>query len=499
MPSNDKKGTDKSSKKIVKSESKKKKKVSAGWVFGVIILVLIAFSFVAGSTLPAILGNAASSSLVFGSYDGEEIAYEADSYFYEQYQKFGSQYDASTQSSELALYSIWKNAFDSTVYHTAITKMAEKIGIKTTENTINNAVIKSGYYDVDGKFSKQAYESTSTEKKANIRKTITRNMPYNMVLADISSALTSENETSYVVDMANNTRSFNYVVFDGSSYPKELASQYGLTNPQLFFNLDLSILHAIDEEKANELMTRLNSGASFEELAAEESDNVFNENAIAPFYAVQNIFKDPQEALEILDASADSIMGPFESVNGWSVYKINEDPQAADFTDENTLNIIRNYIAQYDTTLLDDYLLERATTFVANAGDDFEAAATEAGLDLTLVNATAKNVSNSQYMSSFTQSDPKGLLANAASESDVVKNLFNAEVGETIDPLKTGNSYIVVNVASQTDDSGMDYLTDFYPYYYATQHNPTDLQYAIMASDKLEDNFLTVFLERILN
>ena len=61
---------------------------------------------------------------------------------------------------------------------------------------------------------------------------------------------------------------------------------------------------------------------------------------------------------------------------------------------------------------------------------------------------------------------------------------------KTIAPIKANSSYIVVNVASESTDSGMgEYLRSVYPYY-AAQQNPTDLQYAIMASDKLENNFM---------
>lgn len=503
MPSNENKGTEKGSNKNVKFNTHKKKKVSAGWIFGMTVLILIAISFVAAPAIRAIVGQSVSTSLTFGSYDGEEIAYTQDSYFYEQYQKYGSEYSGSTTNSDLALYNIWKSAFDSTVYYVAVTKMAEDIGIITTEDTINNAIINSGYYNVDGKFSKQVYEETSIEQKASIRKSITRALPYNTVLADISSALTSDNETEYVVNMADNTRSFDYVVIDSSLYPKQLVAQYGLTNPQLFYSIDLSIISVESEEEANSLIEQINSGSSFSDVAKENSKDSYAENGgeigVVPFYAVQNNFKDPQQALSILDETKDSVVGPFEAANGWTIYKLNATPVEADYTDEDTLNMIRTYIAGNDESIMDSYLLEKANEFVANVGDDFDAAAEQMNLTVTNVTSTAKNIGDSQYMSSFSYSDPNGVLASVAQDETIMKDLFAEEVGNVMDPIKvSSSSYVVVKVAAETDDSGMgEYLRSVYPYY-AAQQNPTDLQYAIMASDKLENNFMTVFIEKIL-
>ncbi|NCD06102.1 MAG: peptidylprolyl isomerase [Spirochaetia bacterium] len=502
MPSDDNKGTEKSSQNSVKIDSHKKKKVSAGWIFGMTVLILIAVSFIAAPAIQAIVGRSISQELKFGSYNGEDIVYAQNTYFYDQYQKYGSQYSGSTANSDLALYNIWKSAFDSTVYYVAVTQMADEVGILSTENTINDAIINSGYYNVDGKFSKKTYEETSTEKKASIRSTITRTLPYNTVLTDVSSALTSDGETDYVLTMADNTRSFDYVVFDASLYPKELAAQYGLTNPQLFYSIDLSIITVETKEDADNLMAQLNSGSDFAEIAKASSKDSYAENGgeigVVPFYAVKNNFKDPQEATQILDENKDSVIGPLESASGWAIYKLNATPQAADYTNDDTINMIRAYIAGNDESILDSYLLEKANSFVASANDDFNSAATENNLEVNAVSATAKNIGDSQYMSSFSYSDTKGVLATAATDENVMKQLFNSEVGKTIAPIKANSSYIVVNVASESTDSGMgEYLRSVYPYY-AAQQNPADLQYAIMASDKLENNFMTVFIQKIL-
>jgi len=502
MPSNDNNGTEKGPQKNVKIVSHKKKKVSVGWIFGMAVLILVAISFIAAPAITAIVGGSSSQGLNFGSYDGEDIVYAQDSYFYDQYQKFGAEYDGSTENGDLALYNIWKSAFDSTVYYVAVSEMADKIGIKTTEKTINDAIISSGYYNVDGKFSKSAYDKTTSEQKASIRSSITRSLAYNNVLSDISSALVSNSETEYVLSMANNTRSFDYVVFDYTMYPKEATAQYALTNPQLFYNIDLSIISVESQEEANSLIEQLNGGSLFEDVAIESSKDNYAQGGgtigVVPFYAVKNNFKEAQDATQILNSDENSIIGPFESASGWSIYKLNSTPQAANYTDDDTINMVRSYIANNDESIMDSYLLESANAFITSSTSEFVTDAEAAQLEINKVSATAKNIANSQYMSSFNYSDAAGILASAATDTNNMKQLFNTEVGNTIEPIKVDSSYIVVNVASQTDDSGMgDYLRGVYPYY-AAQQNAADLQYSIMASDKLENNFMTVFIDKIL-
>lgn len=503
MPSDKKKGPVTGSNEV-KTVSHKKKKVSVGWIFGMVILLLIAISFVAAPAIEAIVGGSNSNEIVFGSYDGEDISYSQDSYLYDQYQYYGKQYkgDANTDSN-MALYQIWSQAFNSTVVYTAITEMAKSVGIKSTDETINEAIINSGYYNKDGLFNVETYNSTSADQKASIRKEVVRAIPYQTVLNDVQSVLTSKNEAKYVAAMADNTRSFKYVAFDYTTYPKELTAQYALANPQLFNTIDLSIMSFSSEEDANNALTAVNGGTSFEDEATSASTDNYAENGGAigsiPYYAIKSNFKNVDESMKILEASEGSVIGPFETENGWALYKVNSQAVAPDYTSDDTLNMVRTYIANYDTETMDKYLSEKAEEFVATIGDDFDAAATDADLTVNEVSSTSENIGASQYMSTFSSSDTNGLLANAANDADTMKLLFNQEVATATEPIKSGNSYLVAYVASEDSESGMgSYIENVYSYYAGT-HNQQDLQSSIMSSDKLENNFLSVFIDKIMN
>jgi parvulin-like peptidyl-prolyl isomerase len=503
MPSDKKKGP-KTGSNDVKTISPKKKKVSIGWIFGMVILLLIAISFVAAPAIEAIVGGSNSNEIVFGSYDGEDIAYSMDSYFYDQYQYYGQQYQSDTNTdSNLALYQIWSQAFNSTVIYTAITEMAENVGIRSTEKTINEAIINSGYYNVDDMFNVETYNNTSAEQKAAIRKEVVRAIPYQTVLNDVQSVLTSTNEAKYVSAMADDTRSFKYVAFDYTTYPKELTAQYALTNPQLFSMIDLSVLSLSNEEDATAALTAINDGTSFEDEAIAASVDSYASNGgvigSVPYYAIKANFKNVDESMNVLQASEGDIVGPYETENGWALYKVNSSAVTPDYTSDDTLNMIRTYIANYDTEIMDTYLNDEAKAFATTVADDFDAAAEEANLTVNEVSSTSANIGASQYMSTLSSSDTAGLLATAATEADTMKLLFNQEVGTATAPIKSGNSYLVAYVASEDTESGMgSYIESVYPYYAGT-HSQQDLQSAIMSSDKLENNFLSVFIDKIMN
>lgn len=124
--------------------------------------------------------------------------------------------------------------------------------------------------------------------------------------------------------------------------------------------------------------------------------------------------------------------------------------------------------------------------------------ALEHDLSLVDVSATPYNLGDSQYMSNFSYTDNAGLLANAASNEDIAKQLYTAEENTLLDPIKAGTSYLLVETGEDVQDETMgSYITMFYDYYGGTQ-NQQDFSQALYSSDTFEDNFLTTFLNVVI-
>src|SRR5690554_800560 len=215
-------------KKQKERKAKAKPRVTIGWILGMAILLLIGASFVLGPTIGAVLGKRNQSNLVFGTYGKEDISYAYNNYFYDQVQHYADQYKGLQSDPTQALYQIWKSAYDSTVVYTAVSQLAKQAGIQVNSDVLNRAIIDSGVYHKDGKFDVDTYQKATAERKSAIESSIRRNLPYQMVMTDISSVIASEAEREYVGSMAATVRDFSYLLFDSSLYPNEEAIAYAL-------------------------------------------------------------------------------------------------------------------------------------------------------------------------------------------------------------------------------------------------------------------------------
>jgi hypothetical protein len=157
--------------------------------------------------------------------------------------------------------------------------------------------------------------------------------------------------------------------------------------------------------------------------------------------------------------------------------------------------MVKTYMSLYDSQIITDYLKTKAASFVADAkASDFATAASKDGVTVTDVTTTPMNVGASGYLSSFSTTDPNGMLTYA--DTDTVKKMYTSETGTVLDPFEAGSSTVVVKVGDESS-SGNSYLTALYKYY-AAMYAQQDLIESFMHSDQFKDNFLTVFLTDIL-
>ena len=499
------KGKKKAAGAAAKKESalKQKPRVTIGWILGIIILVLIAISFVLAPAIEAFVGKRASSGIVFGTYGKEEIKYAYGNFFYDQVQNYADQYKSSSLDQTQALYQIWRSAYDSTVLYTAVNQLASKAGILASDKAVNRAIIESGAYHKDGKFDVATYQRATAERKSSIEKSIRRSLPYQMVLGDVQSVLASSAEAQYIADMASTGRTFRYLAINPNLYPNELAAQFALENKQLFYNLDLSIISVATREEAQEIFTAIANGSTtFEAAAVERSLDSFSssEGKVGElfYYGVLSNFLNPDEALSLLTAQSGDVVGPYAAEGSYALYKINRAAEEPDYTSDATLSAVKGYLATNDPAIIDAYLADLAQEISAFAqAEGLEETSFAYNLELFEVGSTPYNLGQSNYMSDFSYSDPTGLLASAAT-GDTARTLFTEQPNTLLEPIKSGSNYLLLEIGDDVKDEGMaSYISMFYNYYSGSQ-NQEDLSQALYASDAFTDNFFTTFLTVIL-
>lgn len=482
---------------------KPKRKITIGWVLGMIILILIAVSFVLAPAIEAFVGKSTSNGIVFGKYGKQEIKYVYGNYFYDQVQNYADQYKSSGTDQTQALYQIWKSAYDSTVIFTAINELATKAGIIAADEVVNRAIINSGAYNKDGKFDVETYQKASAESKANVEKSIRRSVPYQIVVDDVGTVLSSSAEAEYIATMASKGRTFRYLSVDQNQYPNELASQYALQNKQLFYTMDLSIISVETAEQAKTVYESITSGqTTFEAAAVANSLDSYaaQEGKVGQlyYYGIVSNFKNADEALSLLTAKDGDVIGPFEANGSFSLYKVNSAAVESDYANETTLASVKAYLAVNDSALIDSYLSDLAKSWAETAkAEGLDEVALKNNLEVVEVGATPYNAGKSSYMSDFSYTDTVGMLSSAAT-GDVAKQMYTAQANTLLDPIKVGAAYLLLEVGEDTLDEGMSsYLSMFYDYYSGSQ-NQQDFSQALYTSDAFEDNFLTTFLTVVL-
>ena len=102
-------------------------KKSIGWIIGVVVLILISITFILPTTFLA-----SNHEIIFGSIKGQDVTF-TNQYLQTQASMNASQYGANANSLQ-GSYSIWNNAFLSTIANIALGEMAKDAGAVTTDN-----------------------------------------------------------------------------------------------------------------------------------------------------------------------------------------------------------------------------------------------------------------------------------------------------------------------------------------------------------------------------
>ncbi len=510
MPSNDSKTPPQDDKRVVefktvkkgREKKKKREEVSFSKVITYIILGAVAIALIAGVAIPAFGPKAGGGSLKFGSYDGTPIEFAYGNYFYNQYQNYAQQ---SRDSTQTGAYQVWLNAYQGTVFHIAIEKMAKQAGLRVTDKAVNKAIIESGLYHKDGVFDPATYEQASNESKKRIHNQISDNLPTQMIFNDLSTLLTSPQELEFIDLLGEKARSFEYVVFDASLYPDDLTRHYASANASLFTLIDVSSITVSDQEAGEALRQEIASGnISFEDAARENSlDSFANEGGRSGtwyLWELQDTFSESDEVNLLYSTKQGELSPLFASYLGYTFYRVEKDPFMADLNDDEVLKDVKTYIGR-GGEMITPYLAEQAAQFVAaiEGGGDFNREAQKRNLEVYTVEPTPPNTGQSSFFIGFSNTDSGGYLSAVGDDVMAVERLYRAELNTVTQPIESRGAYVV---ARATAEGGLaeemrDYVMFLYPYI-IQEGIQQDLLQSIFTNDKYEDNFLQTFIANIM-
>lgn len=425
----------------------------------VIILIICFIAFVLPSSLGR--GQKEQNGIEFGKFDKKPItySYQSDfsnfvSYYAEMYRNQGYQIDSSMQ------YYIFNYAFNSTVVKYAYSHEVKKSGYQVPQEAINRQ-IRPNFYDENGKFSTKLFNSADASQIQKLQADIKAEL-YNQRFSDdingsneefIGDSYTlyglknSKAEINFLKAYNDNKRAFKMVAFKKADFPEEEKLNFAKNNSAKFNQFDLSVITVKDEAEAKKIVSRLDKEEiTFEDAVAEYSDKNYTNsegklnNSFQ--YQLENILDDKADVNTLTNLSEGSRSDIIKTTYGYSIFRSNGAVTAPDFDLDSVKSRVSSYITSYESSLVEDYFINKANNFISQANyTGFDIACEDCDLENLDVPAFPLNYSNSQIADTLNTSITG--LSGAATNENFLKTAFTLKADEISKPVVL-DDYVVV-------------------------------------------------------
>jgi parvulin-like peptidyl-prolyl isomerase len=504
------------SREIRRLKAKKQETVSAAiekrkeshpflYAFSVIVLVVIVVTFVAvGPGGPLRNVGGAVGSIVFGSYDKKDIVYQSGNYFAQERDRIEEQTRQSgqNQQTESEVYSIWYQAYQDTIIHMAVLNLVEKAGLQISDDGIDKSLLTYPSYLVNGKFSEEAYNKIPLANRVQTRRNTREQLMQDQFLQDAFSGMkTTDQEKQFILSMAKDERSFQFVSLLFSSYPAEEIKKYAEANTAEFRKIKVSrILIKSGENEAREIRKKIvNKPTSFEDLAKTYSKDTYATNGGDMgwrfAYDLQADFDKKEQAQSIFSLKAGELSDVLKGTYGWLMYRCDTPVTDPDLSDSATLDTVKNYILKYERGKVEDYFTERAGKLARRSGEiGFSAAAKELGAQVNKTEYFSINLNGVFTVSPVKAIPDSATPASAVYNEDFFVKAFSLGKDQASSPIVLDDQILVLKLEGERTMPETDLKTmERFPDYLASQSLQMDLQSALVNPSLLKDNFDATF------
>jgi hypothetical protein len=169
--------------------------------------------------------------------------------------------------------------------------------------------------------------------------------------------------------MISSQRKFSFVSFTFRDFPDTEVMGYGEKNLERFRRIKLSqILVKTSESEAREIRRKLEDrSASFEELARAHSKDAYAEKGGDAgwryFYDLESDFEQKEPLEAVMGLAEGALSDVLHSRYGWVIYRCDSPVLRPDFSDAETLRVVRDYLMRYEKGQVEDYMVKRAEAF----------------------------------------------------------------------------------------------------------------------------------------
>lgn len=476
----------------------------------ILVVIVTVFSVIAFILLPMYGRTGSVGHIVFGTWDGQDIAWYSGGYFDQQREAYArkAQESETTASVESQLYSIWYQAFQSTAWHVAAVTQAKRAGVEISKDSLDKDLLTySAYLDDSGKFSETLYNETPLSERVATREKRIEELLASRYFTDLSTGIrTGSREKAFVAAMAAAERKFSFVKWEFTSFPDTEVRRYGEANAAKFRKAKLARITVASEREAKQIRTRLaDSTASFAELAKAHSDDSYassgGDMGWQYAYALEPDLTDKAQVEEVLALKAGEVGDPLKGPFGWVIYRCDNESVAPDLTDAAVLSEVRSYLNRYEKGKIEDWFVERAGKFARRAAEtSFTAAAHEAGVEMAETGYFPINLSNTFPLSPITAVPENATPYSAAYSEDFFYRAFSLSKDQaSSQPIVLDDQVLVLKVAGEQPISADNAaMMDRLLVYFANQSLQSDVDQELMNDRRLKSSFDETFSRSVL-
>jgi peptidyl-prolyl cis-trans isomerase D len=475
------------------------------YIGSVIILVIVVVTFIGA---PVATGFVGGSRLVFGRYDNRDIVYTPGNYFARRYQQIAEQTEISGNDAEFRfqLRTIWRRAFNDTVFHTAVLVEAERAGMVPSQGLVDRTLAQHPAFQEDGRFSSQRYQQMPQQERQSLRSYLEEIIIQQRFIQDrLQGMQTPDSETTFVSSMSGPERRFQYAAFSFTEVPDDLVRQYADENLFRFQQAQLSrITIRSSAADAERIRTQLiDRTASFEDLAQAHSVDAYasqgGDMGWTHYYELEPDFLDPTNLDQVYSLGVGEVSPVLPARDTWMIYRMNEPVRQLDLGSDDAIATVRRYMSAFERGRIEDFLLEQARQFRSDAVErGFTQAAADHGLEIRQSGFFPVNYGNVPIFSPV-RGQNGNLLEAGAFREDFFRELFSLEMSEISQPVTLQSGTIVAVPIEERDQSGNDieFLRSYYPYL-VQQIQAEELERGFIDSSRLTDNFNQAFARYVL-
>jgi parvulin-like peptidyl-prolyl isomerase len=478
--------------------------------FTIVVLVVIVVTFVlAGPGGPLGRGGfGPGGTIVFGTYEGHDVAYYPGGYFAQQRDRLAAQIrQNSNQNTEAMAQAVWYQAFQETALHVALLVMGQRAGLQVSDTAVDKALLSyPGYLDENGKFSEEKYNAATAQDKAATRKLYQENLIASQIATDVLTGVeTGSKESSFIVSLVKPERSFQFVSFPFSGFPQAEVKKYGEANASLFRKIKVSrILIKSSETEADQIRQKIvDKTSTFEELAKTYSKDAYADKGgdmgWRYAYDLQADFESKDTANQIFSLKTGEVSSVLKGTFGWMIYRCDAQAIDPDFSNPSVLDDVKAYLTKYGKGKIEDYFNGRAARLSRRAGEvGFEKAASEVRLTVERTDFFPVNFQNVFSFAPLQAIPDTATPTNAVYSEDFFYRAFSLGKDQASSPIILDDQILVLKLLGerQMPDSTVALLGGWIDYM-AGQSAQVDLTSSLMAPGKLKDNFMEVFSQYV--